>query len=204
MFEYGFPPPRIVNSAVLIELAAIYSDAADFLHTSLKSFEWSKIEDVLLVPEVISKNGKKTNLEVFVERLMSGTRMKDVLQRTPDMEQKNIITIIQTLDKEFSRQNFGHQVMPHYEFLCQLAHPNTIGFRRFLTSAIKSPDGWQTRSMEEKSTSERSIVISHECLWALSFGASSISIGFGLFEDLKREYASLASLRASSPPARLN
>jgi hypothetical protein len=78
--------------------------------------------------------------------------------------------------------------MPHYEFLCELAHPNTIGFQRFLTSLTTLQNGWQSRLMEEKSDSERSLHVSQECLWALSFGAGSMDGLFGVFQEFKRTF----------------
>ena len=76
--------------------------------------------------------------------------------------------------------------MPHYEVLCELAHPNTIGFQRYLSVVNGIQHTWETRLMEENSTSERSIYIVHECLWALSFGAGSIGGVFNVFQELKK------------------
>jgi hypothetical protein len=47
---------------------------------------------------------------------MAGTRIKDVLRLNPDMEQKNILTIIDKTDKVLQQKGFGYSVRPHYDF----------------------------------------------------------------------------------------
>ncbi len=128
----------------LIELAVRYGDAGDFLSAVFKSFPWSEIGDSLFAPLVTDQTGKEINLEMFIERLMAGTRMKERLVKTPNMSQRNILTIIEKLDKKLLKQ-YGYQVMPHYEFLCELAHPNTIGFQRYLSSVTTLDNSWESR-----------------------------------------------------------
>jgi hypothetical protein len=180
---------RLISAATLarslIELAVTYGDAANFLRAAFNSFFWSEIGNALMAPVVRDEGGKEINLELFIERLMSGTRIEQLLETTQNMVQRNIMTIIQKSDKKLFEQH-GYKVMTHYEVLCELAHPNTIGFQRFLSSVASLANGWEVRLMEEGSDSERSIDISHECLWALSFGAGSMDGVFGVFQELKR------------------
>jgi hypothetical protein len=180
---------RLISAATLarslIELAVTYGDAGNFLRAAFKSFPWSEIEDALIAPVVRDENGKEINVELFIERLMFGTRMNERLVETPNLSQRNIMTIIQKLDKKLMQQH-GYQVMPHYELLCELAHPNTIGFQRYLSSVTTLANSWKNRLMEEESFSERFVHISHECLWALSFGTGSMDGIFGVFQELKQ------------------
>ena len=138
----------------------------------------------MLVLDEKDDKGRQIGLESYIERLMAGTRMKDVLQLNPDMEQKNILTIIDKTDKALQEQGLGYQVRPHYDFLCDIAHPNTLGFQRFLTSIRPSYGGWIVRAMEEKAYGEAAIGITCECLWALGFGAATIDSMFGEFQKL--------------------
>lgn len=181
---------RLVSAATLarslIELAVTYGDAADFLTWAFKSFPWSEIGNALVAPLVTDEHGKEISLEIFIERLMRGTRLDDILAKTPNMKLTNIMTIIEKIDKKLSKQ-YGYQVTPHYELLCELAHPNTVGFQRYLSSITILHNGWESRLMEEESFSERSVHISFECLWALSFSAGSMVKTFGVFDELKHE-----------------
>jgi hypothetical protein len=177
---------RLVSAATLtrslIELAVTYRDAGDFLTWAFKSFPWSEIGDALVAPLVTDEHGKEISLEIFIERLMRGTRLNEHLAKTPNMRQTNIMTIIEKIDKRY-----GCQVMSHYELLCELAHPSTVGFQRYVSSITTLSNGWESRLMEEESFSERSVHISFECLWALSFSADSMLNTFGVFDELKHE-----------------
>src|SRR5208283_962971 len=141
---------------------------------AFKALPWSAIGDAPIAAVIVkNENGKDISLEMFIERLMAGTRLNERLVKTPNMSQRNKMTIIQKLDKTPTGE-YEYQLMPHYEFLCELAHPNTIGFQRYLSSVNTLDNRWETRLMEEESFSERSVHISFECLWALAFGARSM------------------------------
>ena len=179
---------RLISAAALarslIELAVTYGDAANYLHAAFNVLPWSNMANAFIAPKVKDEHGKETNLEAFVERLMSGTRIEQ-LRGSDLMIQRNILTIIEKNDKKLLKQH-GYEIKKHYEFLCELAHPNTIGFQRFLSSVTSLPNGRENRLMEETSESERSIDIAHECLWALAFGAGTMDGVFGVFQELKR------------------
>lgn len=126
---------------------------------------------------------KDANLELFVERLMSGTRLKSVLDGSPDLETKNTLTLIQKTDKKLAKQSHGYQIMSEYEFLCELAHPNLVGFARFLLHEKKRDDGWVSRSMYEFAVGPAAEHIIERCLWALSFGCGTMN---GSFEEFQK------------------
>ncbi len=102
------------------------------------------------------------------------------------MQQKNIQTIIEKTDKKLAQQRCSYLIKPHWELLCELAHPNVVGYNRFLTSVNALEGGWTERVMEEKANSEGTIYIATECLWALSFGAGSLDGLFGEFQKLMK------------------
>jgi hypothetical protein len=180
---------RLISAATLarslIELTVTYGDAANFLQAAFRAFLWSELGNALIQPMVTDENGKEINLEIFIERLMSGTRMSQQLDKAPHMSQRNIMTVLQKLDKKLLKEH-GYQIKPHYDFLCELAHPNTIGFQRYISSVAIQDNKWENRVMEEESESLMSFRISHECLWALSFGTGSMSGVFGVFQELKQ------------------
>lgn len=163
----------------LVELAVHYGFAANTLRQAFEQFEWQNLKT-----HKKDDKGRQVGLESYVERLMAGTRLKEALQLNPDMEQKNILTIIDKTDKALQEQGLGYLVKPHYEFLCDIAHPNTLGFQRFLTSIRSADDGWIVRAMEEKGYTDSAVAITRECLWALGFGAATIDSMFGVFQKI--------------------
>jgi hypothetical protein len=90
----------------------------------------------------VIRSVKEVGLESYVERLMGGTKPKDIPAINPDMEQRNILTIIDKADKAFVKQGQGYLVKPHYEVLYEVAHPNVVGYQRFLKLANQIAGGW--------------------------------------------------------------
>lgn len=172
-------------SRSLMELTVAYGDAANFLRINFHGYPWEKAHTEFIGLDQRDNGGRRVGLESYIERLMHGTRIK-ALQGSSDMEQKNILSLIDKLDKQFAKQNHGYAVKPHYEFLCELAHPNTIGYQRFLTSVRNIGNGWTERMMEAKSMSEWYIHVSRECLWSVSFSTGSLNGLFGEFQSLKK------------------
>jgi hypothetical protein len=173
----------------LLELTVNYGIAVNTLRASFENFPWQHLRTRVLGLDCVDERGKKVGLESYIERLMSGTRLTEVVKVNPDMEQKNILSIIDKTDKALSRQGAGYLLRPHYDLLCELAHPNTIGYQRFLTSINAMENGWTARVMEAKATSEFATQIACECLWAISFSAGSMNGFFGEFQKLKKVLA---------------
>jgi hypothetical protein len=102
------------------------------------------------------------------------------------MQATNILTVIGRLDKKLSKQH-GYSVMSHYEKLCEVAHPNVLGYERFLQGVTKpSNSGWQIRQMHRHANSPSATYLVHECLWAIAFSLGSMGGCFGVFQDLKK------------------
>jgi hypothetical protein len=168
----------------LIELTVQYGWAANIVRVSFGKLPWQYLHEQLLVLDCQDENGRSVGLESFIERLMGGTRIKSVVETNPHMEQKNILTIMEKTDKGLNRQGMGYQIMPHYELLCDIAHPNTIGFQRYLVSVDESQNGWTERLMKERALGATAKKIVEECLWGLSFGAGTMNGCFGVFQTV--------------------
>lgn len=117
---------------------------------------------------------------------MAGTRINQILSVNPDLQQKNILTSIEQTDKVMIKKQMGYTIRPHYEFLCELAHPNTIGYQRFFVSERKRTDGWLERTLSVNAGSDVAVGVAEQCLWALSFSSSTMNGVFGVFQELLR------------------
>jgi hypothetical protein len=179
---------RLVAAAVtirsLIELTAQYGFAANVVRVNFEKLPWQHLREQAFVLDCKDENGKSVGLESFIERLMGGTRIKSLVEINPNMEQKNILTIIEKTDKILSRQGIGYQIMPHYEMLCDMAHPNTVGFQRYLVSVDELEGGWTARLMKDHALGSVAEKIVEECLWGLSFSAGTMNGCFGVFQTV--------------------
>jgi len=153
---------RIVAAAViirsLIELTAQYGWAANVVRVNFEKVPWQHLGEQVLVLDCEDQTGKSVGLESFIERLMGGTRTKSIVEINPNMEPKNILTIIEKADKILTRQGMGYQIMPHYEMLCDMAHPNTLGFRRYLVSVENLEHGWACNARRRRSVKALSVI----------------------------------------------
>jgi hypothetical protein len=176
-------------SRAMIELVARYGDVANFLFRYFESVAWEKYETDAIrfeMPKDSSDDKNGETLEAYVERLMDATRLKARLQLSEQMQATNIMTIIQRLDKKLSKQNAGYSVMSHYENLCEVAHPNVLGYHRFMHAVAKHPSsGWHIRKMHQHASSSSAAYLVHECLWAVAFSLGSMGGCFSVFQDLK-------------------
>ena len=168
----------------LVELAVRYGEAANDLNATLKTFAWDKMRTHVLILDQKDAEGKRVGLESYIEKLMSGTRLEQVIEVDPHLEIKNIISSIERLDKKLTKNNAGYAVMPIYQILCEVTHPNVVGFERFLVGQELRQDDWLERRMQENAVSANSNQLIDRCLWALSFGAGSINGCFGVFQVL--------------------
>jgi hypothetical protein len=77
--------------------------------------------------------------------------------------------------------------MSHYEKLCEVAHPNVLGYERFLQGVRKhAKSGWHIRQMHRHANSPAATELVHECLWAIAFSLGFMEGCFGVFQDLKK------------------
>jgi hypothetical protein len=172
----------------MIELSVRYGDAANFLYRYFENINWALL-DVQIAKFCIGQDEASETLEEYVEKLFHATRLDTLLEKSELMKAKNILTIIESMDKRLKKQ-FGYSVMSHYEVLCEIAHPNTLGYQRYLDSISKAArSGWDTRHLRRHANSSTAAMLISECLWAVSFSLSGMNGCFGVFQTLKKNYA---------------
>jgi hypothetical protein len=170
----------------LIELTLSYGEAVNVLRHKFENFEWNMLHTHVMELDQTDESGRRVGLEGFIERLMFGTRLPRRLAVMPGMEQKNILNTIDKIDKKLLRQGHGYTVRPHYDFLSEIVHPNTLGYARFSSTARTLNNGWVEQLMEERASSAFATEIADECLWSLSFATGSLNGLFGEFQALTK------------------
>jgi len=116
----------------------------------------------------------------FEERVMKmiwGTRLG---KPEPHLQQTNVFTLIQKL----ANNPQAADLLPHYEFLCEIAHPNVIGNSRFWSHLERvNEDGSQTRTLARTADGEHAIEIRAKVLWSLGWSAGSLRNSFTLIRN---------------------
>lgn len=161
---------EIVAAAVLarslLELSATYLQNARYISNSLEGLEFPKIGLVV-----------SQDLENTIVKAMWGSRLGD----TPDyLKQKNCLTPIQQL----SKNPLAAELLPTYEYLCELAHPNVVGNARFW-SHVESLDqfGAEIRIISRHSTADAAERSAEKTIWALAWGAAVTRNGMHMLQE---------------------
>ena len=111
-------------------------------------------------------------LEEMVIKMIWGTR---VGEPAPYLKQTNILTYIQKVSKNPSSTD----VLPVYEYLCDVAHPSFIGNTRFWSHVEEIfPDGSQRRVIARFADKECTYEIMDKILWGMGWSAAVIRNGF--------------------------
>jgi len=119
-------------------------------------------------------------LEELVIRMLYGTRM-DGLPDHP--EQKNAKTYIEKV----SRNPNASELLPIYAYLCDLTHPNVLGYSRYWAGTqSKNEDGSETLRMDRYAESATTSQIRENALWALGWSSVCIRNAFQIGEDTVR------------------
>jgi hypothetical protein len=174
------------TSRALIELAARYLEAQNVLRATFGSFKWETISTHVWHFGGGSVQDGEEGLEGFIERLMAGSRLKQVTDTNPALTQKNILSLIGKIDRKNAKSGNDIQIMPVYEILCELAHPNILGFDRFGIKEIHRTDGWAIRSMSATGFGISAQQVAWQAMWALSFGAGTMALSFEEFQKLTK------------------
>jgi len=112
--------------------------------------------------------------EERVVRMIWGTRLGEP---EPHLKQTNVLTLIQKLAKNPE----AAELLPHYEFLCEIAHPNVIGNNRFWSHVERvNDDGSQTRTLARTANGDHAFEIQSKVLWSLAWSAGSLRNSFTL------------------------
>jgi len=111
-------------------------------------------------------------MEKMVVKMIWGTRYGDPL---PHVKQTNPLTAIQNVSKNPDAKD----VLPTYEYLCDIAHPSFIGNTRFWSHVEKVlPDGSEQRVISKSAEGETTRPILDKILWSLGWSAVSLRNGF--------------------------
>jgi hypothetical protein len=117
------------------------------------------------------------DLEENILKYIWGTRLPG---QEEIYKQTNILTVLQKLTK--SPQ--ADQLLPRYERLCEVAHPNVIGNMRFLSDEAEIlADGSEKRLLLRQPETETFHRIVDDSLWAIGWSAGCFRNGFAMLHD---------------------
>jgi hypothetical protein len=154
-------PAILVRS--LLELTCTYLFNANIIEKSLSEIQFPP-KTVVTSPE----------FEERVVKMIWGTRLGEP---EPHLKQTNVLTTIQKLAKHPR----GAELLPKYEFLCEVAHPNVIGNSRYWSHVERAnSDGSNTVKMSRSARGDHSDEILEATLWAMGWSAGSLRNSFTL------------------------
>lgn len=156
---------EIISPAVLarsaIELACCYLTNANLLDKTLRELQFPP--DTI----VLSKEFEK-----LILKMIWGTRLGDP---EPYLKQTNILTIIQRLSKNPNAKD----ILPLYEYLCEIAHPNVIGNIRFWSHIdYDYQDGSQRWVISRFAETEIRDDILGKVMWGLGWSSAAFRNAF--------------------------
>ncbi|MGK2849255.1 MAG: hypothetical protein ACSLEX_04315 [Minisyncoccota bacterium] len=161
---------EVITSAVLarslLELSTTY-----LLHANTIENLFSK----LTFPPNTVVTSKE--FEERVVKMIWGTRIGEP---EPHLKQTNVLTLIQKLTKN---QNAA-DLLPHYEFLCEIAHPNVVGNSRYWSHIERvNDDGSETRLLSRTADGEHTNEIRAKIIWSLAWSAGSLQNSFTMIHN---------------------
>ena len=152
-------PAVMARSA--LELACTYSVNAQVLIANMSQ--------VVFPPNAVVASQE---LEDFIVKIIWGTRLGEP---SNFLKQTNILTTI----KKVSENPKAKEVLPTYEYLCELAHPNVIGNTRFWSHVdYVYADGSERRIISRYADGRTSEEILDKILWSLAWSAFVFASGF--------------------------
>jgi hypothetical protein len=176
------------TSRSAIELASRYIHAAHFFDKYFREIPWEKLDTHLLILGHLENPQDPKSLKMVehdIDRLMWGSRLDEVLDFNPELEQKNIITLIEKIDKTIDTGNNTDKIMPHYAILSEAAHPNGLGFKRFQkSSGIEIDEKWISIELTENANAEAAELLRSEIMWGLAFSTFHMARCFQIFYEI--------------------
>lgn len=167
-----------ISARSLLELSTVFLLNANTLH---KTFgELSFPENAIVT---------SSEVEALVVKMIWGTRYGNP---EPHLSQTNIMTSL----KRLSKSPKAEELMPNYEFLCDIAHPSFIGNTSYWSHVESvSPDGSEKRIMSRLSSREFNTDITDKTIWALAWSSVCTRNAFEIISDANRTL--LGKLKAS-------
>jgi hypothetical protein len=117
----------------LLELVVRNQEAANVIyHFMNRTLAWDRFNNTVLGFGDFVENGRQQEgIVTYIEKLIFGSRLKELVGTEGRPAVKNIITIMQSVDKKLqAKASYGFYYK--YEQLCEIAHPNRPGFRDIL------------------------------------------------------------------------
>lgn len=166
---------EIISSAVLtrsaIELSCLYLTNANIIDKNLGQLQFPS--NTVVVSE---------ELEKLILKMMWATRLNDP---EPHLKQINILTIIQKLAKNPNAKN----ILPLYEYLCEIAHPNKIGNIRFWSHVEQMySDGSQQVIISRFAQSDITEEILDKTLYGLSWSSAVLRNSFEIISASTQQF----------------
>lgn len=170
--------PAAVLARALIEIASVMITEANNIHATVERIIQPKQDQVVMVE----------GLEEIILRLIWGTRQSD----SPDyLTQKNILSYLKRLTKNPNASDL-YEV---YEYLCEAAHPNVVGYARFQASeGIRDGNDLIIRLACDLSVSESQAgnKLLEQTLWAFGWSAVCLRNSFHIvqksIEDIDKRF----------------
>jgi hypothetical protein len=157
-------PAILVRS--LIELASTYLLNANTIEKFFSDIQFPPNTRVV-----------SAEFEERVVKMIWGTRLGE-----PEtyVKQTNVLTIIQKLAKSPKVA----ELLPKYEFLCEVAHPNVIGNSRYWSHIEReNPDGSNSATMSRHARGDHANEILEATMWGLGWSAGSLRNSFTLVRN---------------------
>jgi hypothetical protein len=163
---------EVVTPAILarslLELSASFIENTNIAYQTIQK----------LPPHINNAIEISKDLEKLSLRILFGTRLgTDIPEH---LKQKNVLTTLQKLTKNPSATD----LLPVYEFLCEIAHPNVIGNAVFWAEVLqKNEDGSETIRIKREHDYDKNSEIIEKVLWSLGWSAVCLRNGFHIIHD---------------------
>ncbi|MCC7341052.1 MAG: hypothetical protein IT170_08200 [Bryobacterales bacterium] len=160
---------ELVSSAVLarslLELSSSYLLNANLIAKTLEGISFSE-------GSIVTSH----DLEKLIVKAIWGSR----LDSTPEhLKQRNCLTPIQKLTKNPDAK----ELLPTYEYLCELAHPNVLGNARFWSHMEEvSTLGAETRVITRFSESDAAAETIEKTVWSIAWSAAVVRNGIYILQ----------------------
>jgi hypothetical protein len=176
-----------ILARALLELVVRNLEAALVTYHNFKNgIAWERLKTDLIVfsdPEVGGK--RQEGLMTYVDKLVFGTRIKGQTGHEERLSTKNIISILEKMDKEL-KLKAGYSFFEKYESLCEIAHPNRSGFEIFMSDRNSVDGYWDSYKIGKPAWNNVQAHYLGTILWVVSFCAgTSVSVQT-VYDDLAK------------------
>ncbi len=155
--------PGAVLTRSLLELATVYLTNANIIE---KAFTEIQIRENNII---VSKK-----IEEILVKMIWGTRFG---KPAPHLKQNNIMEYL----RDLSKNQKASELLPTYEYLCDVAHPSFIGNTRYWSHVeTLYEDGSERRIISRHAETEPTQELLDKILWSLGWSAACVRNSFEL------------------------